>query len=89
MLTPHHLALRHYQSSNFAEKYMLQSRENYDSAHQSLRETFERLRETYLRLSPALCEAMPLSQLIDGPLSIGQLIAMIRTYAHKLSSLLA
>lgn len=89
MSTPHHHVLAYYQTPAFADSSVRHARTNYDAAYRWLRMTFEQLAESHRKLAPPTSEAVSLSQLIDGPLSIEQLVAMIRTYAHKLATLLA
>lgn len=78
----------YYQSPAFADRCARHARNDHDAAHQWLSVSFEQLRESFRKLSPELTGPVPLSQFLDGPLSIEQLVAMIRTYAKKLSDLL-
>lgn len=88
MVTPHHHVLTYYRSPAFAENSARHAQENRDAAQKWLMVTFEQLREALRKLrTPS--EKLPLSQFLDGTLSIEQLVALIRTYAHKLAMLLS
>jgi len=89
MPVPNHHVLSYYQSPAFPIDADRRARKNYDAAHGWLRMAFEQLKESYAKFATPTLEPLRLSQFIDGPLSIEQLVAMIRTYAKMLSTLLA
>lgn len=89
MTTPNHHVLMYYRSPAFAENSARHARDNPTAAHKLLSVTFEQLREWYRMLRHPPVEPLTLSEFLDGRLSVEQLVALVRTYAHKLSMLVS
>jgi hypothetical protein len=89
MPTPHAHVLTYYRSPAFAESTARHARDNPNAAHKWLSVTLEQLHQSYRGLRHPSSEVIPLSQFLAGPLTVEQLVVLIRGYAQKLAALLS
>lgn len=78
--------LKYYQSQSFAERCTHEAIGDYVAVHLLLREIFERLKELHRKTLCPATEAVSLANLIADPLSIEQMLALVRSYARTISS---
>jgi hypothetical protein len=87
MSSAHHHVLAYYVSTEFAHDYRSRARHSHQAVYTQLRVIVDQLMEDFraLRHPHPVAEPTPLSMFLAGPLSIEQLLALVRTYASRIA----
>lgn len=80
--------LIYYQGPGFAAEYSTRANTDYEAACSQLRAIIDELMAAGRALLYPSAENLKLSQLVNGPLSVKQLVALARKYAIRLLRLI-